>query len=515
MNRILIAVIVVAIIVIGSAVAVMVHNPGSTNRQPSLGNKSSTMKILSFASSLNPYEVFPMKSNYTWSYPYYPNFTISAYSSASADLGLYIRTGNGSSITVYAIPFIGYENVTVPGSNYSELDTVWELSQKPGDYTVTAKLFNNHTVVEKDITEVVNPSVRISKLEYQSQVVGNQSVYVNATVQDGVPPYLYKWTVTSPAGISFNYETDGPSLKFLVNETGNWSVNAYVRDDLTVTNNETMTIKEVSSPQIKAEYNPVDANINDNFTVATYGNLKILSLRWTLSPGGTYLGNTPNITYRFSNPGGYVIYVQLNESNGYNFNLSLHLVVNPPPTVTAQLKYNATDNYVADLVNVTAINGTPFTNEYNGQVYYDLYIFINWTEGYTYPLFLGPNETDSVSFTPDIIGSYNISVVIVDAGGSEIIDNISIKVNPSPTAEINVTGNLTLGEAVLLNALVSGGTGPYNYSWEINGPNFTTMQLWGNPVRLYLNQSGYYYLELDLTDAFGETDYASYTIEVN
>lgn len=71
------------------------------------------------------------------------------------------------------------------------------------------------------------------------------------------------------------------------------------------------------------------------------------------------------------------------------------------------------------------------------------------------------------------VGNHTLSVVVTDQEDTTArTPNKTIKVNPDPQLTLyipNTTSNLTLGESVLLQVRVTGGTPPYTYTWYLNG----------------------------------------------
>lgn len=453
MNKVLL-VAIVAVVVIGGSVAGVTAYRYATSR---------SMRILNLTSSMDPYEVMNNQSESILP-PSIPQFNISVYASSASFLRLFVTSPSGSTLELYNEPTIGYENITEPTASISLALATYSFFSEPGNFIVTAELFKNATVVEKNITETVKPPLT-TYISGPRLISGNEIVNYRVEITGGVPPYSIKWSDISPSLYYSNSSSISENASFPINESGNWTVNALVTDDINFTSLASVSVIDYTSPTISAVYDPVDVGVNDNFTINTYGNNQGFTCKWELYPQDKYLGDSKSIGYSFLTTGKYLLKVTLTNSSGNLINVSLNVTVNSPPVINAHLEYSQTDMGVSDAVNFTVTGGVPFLG-----ISYNYSIFIgNQTvsTGYAYT-----NTTNFAFFSaPYEQGTFTVSVEISDKCHYTVIENMTLIVNPSLQVPISEQGNITLNGTFTLISNLHSGTGPFNFSWTILTPN--------------------------------------------
>jgi hypothetical protein len=129
-----------------------------------------------------------------------------------------------------------------------------------------------------------------------------------------------------------------------------------------------------------------------------------------------------------------------------------------------------------------SVNGTPA---------YPLYFY--WSSGHK----VGTGTKFSTSFASP--GTYNVSLLVsMDNNHTKTIVTAREIVNPDPTVTISENRNLIdAGQSISFSSSVSGGTGPYSYSWTYPGSSSAdpTMQLYSDIGGVYVT----------VTDAAGYT----------
>src|SRR5207302_1857438 len=128
----------------------------------------------------------------------------------------------------------------------------------------------------------------------------------------------------------------------------------------------------------------------------------------------------------------------------------------------------------------------------------------------------------SPSFTPDLAGSYGISVTVTDANGvsSPAAATSAVAVN-EPVVTVIAASPSTgeAGQSESLSATVSGGVGTISYQWSLTRPAGSTAVLSSATAALpsfAADKAGTYLVSLVVTDANGVSSLsASLSITVN
>lgn len=497
MNRILLITVVIVVVIGGSVGGIMAYSYVV----------SQNMKVLGLASSINPYEVLSNQSESILPSAI-PHFNVSIYSSSASRLRLFITSPEGNTLELYNEPVIGHENISEPTASISLALATYSFLSRQGNFTVTAELFKNTTIVEKNITERVMPPLSAT-VSGPTVATGKSTENFKVEVTGGIPPYSFKWRDESPLLQLFNSSSKVDNATFAVNSSGNWTVYALVTDSINFTALASMSITDYQSPTISAEYDPVDVGIRDNLSVNTYGNTQSFTYKWELYPQGQILGNSKNISYSFSIAGKYELAATLTDVSGEVVNASLNVTVNPPPIINAHLEYSEVDLGTTDKVNFTITGGTSYLG-----ISYNYSIFLAGeliSSGYAY----SNTSNDELISTPLQQGTFTVTVVVSDGCGYTVRENLTLIVNPYMQVSISEHGSTSLGNVITLIASIQGGTSPFNYSWIIAVPNGSTINVYSQSVSVTLSQSGYYYISLYVTDSFIETGSDTYSFYVS
>ena len=499
MNRMLLMIIVAVVIIAGVAVGVVAYNYTSSH----------DMRIISLTSSINPYEVLSNQSGSILP-PSLPHFNVSIYSKTASNCRIYITSPLGTPLELYNEPVIGNENISEPIGSVSKALSVYAFFSKPGNFTVTAELFKNSTIVEKNITEVIRPQIVLSNITGPKVLTGNETGRYSLTANGGVQPYRFKWNLMQSVFNVYNLSSTSNNTDISLNNTGNWTVSVEITDSLGFYATTYVNVRDYANPTISPTYNPVDVEVNDTFKVNTYGSPENYTYRWEVLPQDKYLGSTDKVTYSFSNPGDYIIKVLLTDSTGKSINASLNLTVSSPPIVKSYLEFNTTDisSPGTNFINCTISGGVPFVD---GQYNYSVYI--NGTYVSNGLIFSG--SVNSIIFSdPYEAGKFNVVLVVSDRCNFTVSGSMVLVVNPILEVFISMQGSASLGSEVTLLANINGGTGPYNFTWGISYPNLSFSYLYSHNITINLADTGQYYIYLDVTDHFFETYDTEYTITV-
>lgn len=127
------------------------------------------------------------------------------------------------------------------------------------------------------------------------------------------------------------------------------------------------------------------------------------------------------------------------------------------------------------------------------------------TSPYTYQWYLngaavGGATSSSWTFTPVSTGSYLVHLNVTDSLGKVAKSNVAqVTVNPALSVSIQPASSvITLGQSVVFNSTVTGGTSPYAYKWYLNDSEVSgaTSPSW----TFTPTSTGYYQVSLKVTD---------------
>jgi hypothetical protein len=513
--------IVIVIILLGSVFSYVLL----TNSKNKSFENSSNMKIISFTSSLNPTEVYetpislPSSNEYQLFYNP-PIFNISLYSSSSANMELLITLKNGTTLDLMAEPFIGFVNISYPSTISTMLELI-KIFEEPGNYTFTLKVFQNSTVIQKNLTEVVLPAVTISGINGLTKSTVNSSIsYTPKSVYGGIPPYKYLWYV-GYLNNPYYLNSTGEKLTFTPKKVTNYKISLYVIDNIgrVAFSSITLNVSNKLSASIIYDYDPVDTGVKDNFKAEISGGFPNFTYTWILYPLNITIGNKYSINYTFQIPGNYIIKLIIKDSIDELTNATLNVSVNEyPKIINFTQEYNAIDYYIQNNYYLNLTGGTLNMDSIFLSYYYGSSLISNFTLQNISHNRLNFFSLFTMEFYPPLTN--NISVItsnafikIRDYGGAILFYNFTLTINPPVNGSIKIfpNTNISINDTVYLNATVDGGTAPYNFTWSILTPNLNQITLYGQYVKIIANQSGTYSIQLKITDKFGTSSIYSYT----
>jgi PKD repeat protein len=123
---------------------------------------------------------------------------------------------------------------------------------------------------------------------------------------------------------------------------------------------------------------------------------------------------------------------------------------------------------------------------------------------------------DDVEHTFDVAGTYNVDVSITDSSGRTASDSMRVTVEPPPpltAVEIISSGTEGIAPATFeFEANVTGGTGPYTYSWNFGDGSVEVDD--DETISHTFDLGGTYNVDLTVTDSTGRTSSDSILITV-
>jgi hypothetical protein len=328
------------------------------------------------------------------------------------------------------------------------------------------------------------PSVSISP----SSVVmdAGQPKVFTSSILGGTFPYSYQWYLDGSPVSGAN----STSWTYTPSSAGFHNVYLKVIDvaSMTATSNTVaVTVNAAPSVTIVPTSLTMDLGQSNLFTSSVSGGTPPYSYQWYLNSTAVSGANasTWNFTPKFV--GFYNVYANVTDSTSATAKSNTASVtVNPrlsvyirPTSVTIDVSQSVT-------ISSKVAGGT-------SPYFYQWYLNGTRVSGATNP---------SCTFTSISTGSYRVYLNVSDSANVDpfaLSNIVNVTVNPQLSVSISPpSATVTLGRSVLFSAIVSGGTPPYSYNWNVNG---TWLLLETNPTFNFTPpQDGYYNIGLLVTD---------------
>ena len=399
-----------------------------------------------------------------------------------------VAHGGSGSYTYNWSPAVGLSSTTVANPTAVGLTT-------DTTYTVVVTDVGGCTATDQVYVQVTHnaPQVTITPLGRESWCEGsNTGINLQANVSGGNPTFNYNWSGTSISPLHSATATVTP------NNTGTYVYTVFVTDAYNCTATANTTVKVTPNPT---------ANAGAPFYSICFGT--------SIDLGGnpTATGGTPPYTYSWTGgaasvanpeitPISTTIYlVVITDSNGCSSAASTTVTVNNNPSA------NAGPDMTLPSCSPTGIQigGTPTASGGAGFYHY------SWS----------PNTglSSTTVADPTVTGLNNnttYTVTVTDLNGCKATDQVSVTVshNSPQVSIIPQSGTSWCGGtngSVVLSADISGGNGPFSYTWS--GTNINPVhaqQATANP-----NTPGTYTYSVTITDASNCTATANINITVN
>lgn len=260
---------------------------------------------------------------------------------------------------------------------------------------------------------------------------------------------------------------------------GNYLANLTATDLYGVRNVSSVAV-EVSPFSLNVTAPPVvDAKTNVTFSATVSNGTAPFSFTWTFLGGPTLRG--PTARHEFNESGATAIELAVQDGTGTLVGLRIAVQVNPPLAGQAAATPAVITLHGTTRLTSSATGGTP------------PYSF-RWT--------LPGGRTEgsaNISYQPGAVGNTTASVRVTDAVGTTWNLTLHLSVNPalaiSPSASPT---SLFYGRTFQFTARVTGGTGPYLYTWLFGDGGSSNAaepsHTYGGPgtytVRVWVNDSG-------------------------
>ena len=318
------------------------------------------------------------------------------------------------------ISTLGSFEATGNGSlSYCHVQTICDYVNGNNNVTIDNNAVGCNSIPEVQDSCLINCAFTVSASATPDTICDNESSTLTATPSNQTDPVTYEW---NPGGLV------GQSVVVNPNMTTTYTVTATDDAGCTDTAEVTVTVEPTPNPVITGDntFCEGDSSVLDAGVYPQHS--------W--STGET----TQTITVYTT--GDYTVTVT--ESNGCTGSDVISISVLDNPTVTVSANPNPVCLGDSSTVSAVASGGqAPFT--------------YNWNQG------LGAGDSHVVSPT----STTTYTVTITDNNGCEVIDSVTLTVNPIPDVAATATPDtICLGESSDLLATGSGGTEPYSYNWD-------------------------------------------------
>jgi PKD repeat protein len=331
------------------------------------------------------------------------------------------------------------------------------------------------------------------------------SVAFSVAVQGGTLPYSYAWQFGDGGTSSGSV----PSASHVYAGAGDYDANVTVTDG--AGHSGRATLQEIVQPPgsltltLVASVSAPEAGVAVNFTAHAgggTGTYETFTFAWgdgtVNSVVDTHGGGAASSLHVFPLSGSFTVTATVADSSGSQISTSQTVRVVASPTVTLRASELTTDAGLPVVVNAFVSGGS------------GAYVGFSWTVngGGSYP----SSAELSTSFPTS--GDETVAITVTDSSGGTGSAQLTITVDPRPhvTLEVTPTGG-TAPLASTLQATVSGGVGPYQYTVSF-GDGSAPQESSTGTFEHNFTSAGTFAVTVTATDALGVTStaYANVTV---
>lgn len=304
--------------------------------------------------------------------------------------------------------------------------------------------------------------------------------------------FYVDWHSGANTTVSYNGTTEvGTSGKFNGSQATD-EIN-FIRTNKVDTNSYDITWQTGINPKanITSSQNPNDDGALTEFSSSVSYGTPPYSYSWEIN-NKSYSGKDVNVT--FPSTGTYKVNLTVKDSAGNVAEATYNETINKGPSIVASSNLSEADtNFPIEFTSQPSggTGGYNFSWKLNGKQ-------------------ISPSQDFSHSFNSP--GNYTLTATVTDSVGETSSALVSVTINPAPSAVIESSLNpCDVGDSVMFNSSVTGGTGNLTYKWLLNG----TVESYGKSFSYSFQNSGNYTISLTVTDGEGESSTATFTQQVN
>ncbi len=343
-------------------------------------------------------------------------------------------------------------------------------------------------------TEDVDSTPVVTASENVTQADVNIPVAFSSLASGGTGGYTYSWTLN---GVQL---ATSSSFDNSFSSAGTYTLDVKVTDSAGGTDTASVTVAVEPDPQasVASSANPIFKGSGAVFTASLASGTGVAPYSWEWTVNGAEVGlgsgTTTQLTYSFQDAGQFWVNATVTDADGRVARATFQESVQAGPlTVSLSASYPNADPGTKETVTASPANGTaPYTYAW----------YVNRTAQ--------SSTSNTLTYQFGGPGGYNVTCVVTDYFGAKFAAEINVTINREPAAFL-VSGPTIRDVGVNATYVggVSGGTGPYTFTWVIAGNQYT-----GSSVTVSFTASGNYPVQLTVADAFGHDGTASVTVTV-
>jgi PKD repeat protein len=304
-------------------------------------------------------------------------------------------------------------------------------------------------------------------------------VTCTASLSGGTSPYSFSWIFSdggAGSGPSVNHTFAAKGLYTVtVNATDANLASASLSFQVAVSP-EPLLVSFDFSPSLPSAGKPV------SFNATASGGTSPYSFNWSFGDGTNGVGGSMGHTYVVK--GSYNVSLTVTDVNGAVATVSRTLTVSAQPLVALINAGNATAGKPATL-SLSVSGGTgPY--------------LVVWD--------FGDNSTgtgETASHVYSVKGSYTVTATATDFNSATAVASVTVTVIPQPLVVSAICGQATAGKPVFCDSATSGGTGPYQFSWDLGKDG--TIDGTSSSFTTVFSVKGSYSVDAIVADANGAT----------
>lgn len=342
-----------------------------------------------------------------------------------------------------------------------------------------------------------NPPSISSFVANPGTITVGQSTTFTVVATGGTPPLAYVYTGLPGGCSSFNQSTLGCTPS----QTGSFHVSVTVTDFSGLSASSSTTLNVTASAGLTiSSFSASPASIqlgkSTTFTVAVSGGTSPFSYAYTGLPPGCSSSSAASLSCTPTASGTFSVKVVVTDSKQLTAQSFTNL------TVTSTTGSPTISSFAASPNPVPVGQTTVLTAMVSGGTSPYVYTYTGLPPGCSSQ---DQNQFSCKSTSP---GNYTVALIVTDKRGLSATKSLLLVVtgaiSPLSVSLTSNSSSISAGSPVLLTALVSGGEGPFTYTWSLNGTNVSygpDTSSWSDS----LSHPGTFVFKVWVSDAKGKT----------
>ena len=368
-----------------------------------------------------------------------------------------------------------------------------------GVYVVTLTVTNSAGSSSDTVSITANVPLPVANAGPDQTVSVNSLVNLSGAASTNTASFNWSITTSPPGGTAALTGANTPTPSFSPDVAGTYVVTLTANNGAGGTNQDTVSITAIALPVANAGPDQT-VSVNTLANLIGAGSTNAASFSWSITTapsGGTTAltgANTPTPSFTPNVTGTYIVTLTATSAAGSTNQDTVSITAIPLPVA------NAGPDQTVSVNSLVSLTGAGSTH----------------TTGYSWSVTTAPPggtttltnaNTATPSLTPNVAGTYIVTLTATNATGSTNQDAVSITAVPLPVANAGLDQTVSIGTPVSLSG--AGSTNAASFSWSITTtPIGGTLLLTGagtaNPS-FTPNVPGNYVVTLTATNSTGST----------